>query len=674
MTPQINNISYVLLAVLALIAGSILQFYHIQVSNVGIQVSLFLLVCISLLLSKNIKFSKWLFLASTYLLLISLGNRNAINLESIQSQDYFSNINTEESPIYTLEITSNPQEKRNSIGVTAEVSQVNKIGSKGKVQLYLEKSDLAFQLKSGDVIQSRCQFNKIKANSNPHAFDFSTYSRVHGIYHQAYIKEGDWQIVSSKTSNLYSLTSSIRTHFEKKLDNSGIPAEELGVIKALVLGEKVDLDDATRNNYAAAGAMHILAVSGLHVGIVLLILTFLFKPIKRIKHGKIYFSILIVMAIWLYAFITGASSSVLRAAFMFSLISIGLNLERSQSTIHAVVVSAFFLILFNPFIIFDVGFQLSYAAVIGIIFLQPKIASYWLIKNKLLNYFWQIMAVSIAAQIATAPISLYYFHQFPTYFLLTNLIVIPAAFLILFFGIVFLSLSWIPILSDGIMLSLHYTTFALNQFISFVSHLPGAVLDGFYLLRVEVLLLYGFISSIILFWIYRIQRTLLMSTAIFFGFIIIDINHELRLENKSEIVFYNLKEGSAILVGEEKSHILIHENLSTLDFQYNIASHWLHAYDNSLPKTEYNLNKIKSLDFNGVEITFFSSKTKTLDTDYIYFKEDIFITEEIQNKIKRSKSKIVLGNSCSYKFWKFVNSNFSDVHYLKSDDALVLNL
>ena len=675
MTPKLNKVSYLFFAVVALIIGSVLQYYHINLTNYWIETSLFILVLIIFLGLKRLAVLKLPFFLSVFLLVVLLGNRNAYNAESINQEEYFSNIDSDNQPIYTLKITSPSSEKQNSVGIEAEVIQVNETQSVGTVQLYLEKSEAAINLSPGDIIESKSYFNEIEANSNPNTFDFKNYSRIQGIYHQSYISSNEWELKKESPSSFYSFSSGIRSYFENKLDRSGISKSELGVIKALILGDKVDLEDSTRNNYAAAGAMHILAVSGLHVGIVLLILTIIFKPLKRLENGKLYFSLLIIFSIWLYAFITGASSSVLRSAFMFSIISIGMNLERDQSTIHAVIVSAFVLILINPFIVFDVGFQLSYAAVLGIIFLQPKIASYWLIKNKFLNYFWQIMAVSMAAQIATAPISLYYFHQFPSYFLLTNLVVIPAAFIILLFGILFLSLSWVPILGDALVYSLRYSTLVLNEFISIIAHIPGAVIDGLYLLKLEVLMLYACICAFLAFWIYRIRYSLISTAVLVTSFLSFNMFAELTIEGSSELVFYKLKEGNAISLNKENSHILIYDNISHSDFKYNMKPHWNFRFGMNTPSNTYDLEKVKNLSFEGITISIYSKNNINPNSNYCFFQNDVFLDEQSLDKINNSSTQLVLGSNCSYNFWRFLDKKFEErVHFIKKDGALIRHL
>tara|TARA_Y100000593_G_C4279740_1_gene322106 strand:- start:409 stop:1596 length:1188 start_codon:yes stop_codon:yes gene_type:complete len=194
--------------------------------------------------------------------------------------------------------------------------------------------------------------------------------------------------------------------------------------------------------------MHVLAVSGLHVGILVSVFLFLVKPFK-LKGWKLkVYLIAVVIIIWLYAMITGFSPSVVRASVMFTLITLGQMRDRKPSIFNVLAFSAILMIAIDPEVIFEVGFQLSYVAVAGIVLLQPMITRWWLPSSPWIEYLWQLAAVSIAAQLATFPLTVFYFHNFPLWFLPANLLIIPLTFLIMQIGIPFLILGWIPLLSD----------------------------------------------------------------------------------------------------------------------------------------------------------------------------------------------------------------------------------
>jgi competence protein ComEC len=253
--------------------------------------------------------------------------------------------------------------------------------------------------------------------------------------------------------------------------------ESKQIANALLLGQKESLDKEIKNAYSETGTMHILAVSGLHVGIIYAILLL---PLKRFKSDSKFrkgYLLTVVGLIWLYAVMTGFSPSVVRASTMFSLVTAGQMRKKKPSIWNVLAFSAMLMMVVEPEVIFDVGFQLSYLAVAGIVGLQPVILRWWIPGNVVLEYFWQSAAVSLAAQLVTFPLSVFYFHQFPTYFLLANLIVVPLAFLIMAVGVPFLFLGWIPMLGEVMGWLVNWMIYIQNQITFFIQLLPLGKID-----------------------------------------------------------------------------------------------------------------------------------------------------------------------------------------------------
>jgi competence protein ComEC len=260
------------------------------------------------------------------------------------------------------------------------------------------------------------------------------------------LKSGDWELLQVKEDNIFfSTIYKMREYFLSILSTYVRDRNQFAVASAIMLGYNDYMNGDITRAYASSGALHVLSVSGLHVGIMFFMLNVLLKFMdNRGRKLEITKSVSIILFIWLYACLTGLSPSVLRSAMMFSLIQSGTLLKRHVNTFNIVFGSAVVLMLFNPFIVTEVGFRLSYLAVLGIIYLQPKIYSLWAFKNWFLDKAWMIVAVSLAAQIATFPLSLLYFHQFPNLFLISNLVVIPVSNLILFLGTGLFAVGTIP--------------------------------------------------------------------------------------------------------------------------------------------------------------------------------------------------------------------------------------
>ena len=326
---------------------------------------------------------------------------------------------------------------------------------------------------------------------NPGGFDYNKYLSRQHISGLGYAKAN--QVITLPASKEYRVLRYSTLARDALLDVllAYAPSKNLyGIVSAIILGYDDDLSPDSRKGFSAAGAMHILCVSGLHVGVIYLILNLLFSRLFKKKSLRFIRFFLILLGLWCYAFITGLSPSVLRASVMFSFVLIGKEMNRNVSIYNTIAASALLLLFVKPSLLFAVGFQLSYLAVIAIVTLYNPISLLFSPGSKITKHIYDIMAVSIAAQAGTFPLAIYYFHTFPTGFLITNLVVIPMASLILYSGIGALVLSPIPLLSRICAWILYFLTNLLNQFISFVSSVPGATLEAIWIDSWQVVIIY----------------------------------------------------------------------------------------------------------------------------------------------------------------------------------------
>lgn len=324
--------------------------------------------------------------------------------------------------------------------------------------------------------------------SNPLQFDLRSFLLHKNITTRIYCREdqvlGHWK---NPAFSLYALSGEVRQLSVKRLQSCGLGGDELAIASALVIGEEELLTRELRSVYAATGAMHVLSVSGLHVGIVYLLLLIMLRPFRRYQQVAPLVSIPVL---WLYAFVTGLSPSVLRSAMMFSLAAAGKLFRRDVSIYNTLAASAFLLLAGDPFLLFDVGFQLSYLALTGILLLQKPIASLLSLRNIALQKIWLVSGVAVAAQVSTTILSVYYFHQFPTYFLFSNLLVVPLSFVVLVAGILCLLLGWIPVFGPLAGTLLKWSVLLLNKGLEFFTDLPGSTIQNLYLSFGECLLLH----------------------------------------------------------------------------------------------------------------------------------------------------------------------------------------
>lgn len=395
--------------------------------------------------------------------------------------------------------------KANSFQVVGQVTHIVCAGKgrhaqpvKGRLMLYLAKDSLAAGLKYGDVLLTSGRYEAVRGPQNPQQFDYRRFLMYRNIHHIAYRQSGQWQATGGYQGNrVMKLALKLRERALEVFTRHGLADREFAVVSALLLGYREHLDEDLQREFAGAGAMHILCVSGLHVGIIYLIIKSLLSFMHRMPAGRLLQTLITLILIWLYAAITGFSPSVLRASAMFSFVAAGNCLNRQTNIYNTLAASALVLMAADPYIITRIGFQLSYLAVIGIVALQPRICSLITFKYKLPARAWALMAVSVAAQMATGPLALYYFHQFPNYFLLTNLVVIPLAGLIIYSALLTLVLAMVfpsfpmpGFLASRLLNTLLYT---LHESVRLIEGLPHATLNNIHITLPETLLLFMFL-------------------------------------------------------------------------------------------------------------------------------------------------------------------------------------
>lgn len=351
----------------------------------------------------------------------------------------------------------------------AIILQVESNQTVGKTLMNVQKDSAPFLLNVDDEILVKTTFEKINKPLNPHQFDYSEYLEKQGVCTQIKIDKSEILLLKNSTYSLAGFAHEVRSKIEEKLKAYEFSANEFAVINALLLGQRQEISQDLLDDYSQAGAIHILAVSGLHVGIIMLIITFLLKPLERLKYGKITKLFITVVFLWFFAFLAGLSPSVVRAVTMFSAVSLGVFLQRKNSVEYSLILSMFLLLLIKPMFLFEVGFQLSYLAVFGIIWVQPVLYKYWKPKYFILDKSWQLITVSVAAQFGVLPLSLFYFHQFPGLFLISNLVIIPVLGFILVFGVVVIILSQLSLLPEALAKLYGFIISMLNNFVGFIS-------------------------------------------------------------------------------------------------------------------------------------------------------------------------------------------------------------
>lgn len=436
-------------------------------------IGLILLLAVLLFISKNqIQKTVWFGLIA-YLAMICIGMLTFNVHDQRQFKTHYSKIISVENHVPELITFRIREVLKPTTYHDKYVVNVLKIGNKqasGKLLLNVEKDSTSKHLDVDGVLIASTSLSKLNLPLNPYQFNYNGYLKKQHIDFQLFLKNDELLQISSKPHTLYGHAAAIRTKIDKKLKAYNFKRDELAIIDALLLGQRKDISQETYNNYINAGAVHILAVSGLHIGIILLILNWVFKPIERLKHGNYIKMSLIAISLWCFAIIAGLSPSVTRAVAMFTVFAIGMNLKRPANIYNTLAISMFMLLLFKPRFLYDLGFQMSYLAVISIVSIQPLLKNLWYPSTRVVRYFWDIFTVTLAAQIGVVPISLYYFHQFPGLFFISNLIVIPLLTLNLCFGILIIFMALLNLLPEWLADTFGFSISSMNNFIAWVSH------------------------------------------------------------------------------------------------------------------------------------------------------------------------------------------------------------
>ena len=342
--------------------------------------------------------------------------------------------------------------------------------------VFLEQEGL--RAEKGDLLISSAEILPIQNKNNPGEFDAVKYWEGKGIYKLTFIGSSDYRLIDRIEQGWFETKITALNDYLGQVFEKHFEGQQLGVMKALVLGDKSLLDAETKTSFSNSGAMHVLAVSGLHIGLILYLFLFVLERMSRFLSKRN--ALLIVIALlWIYAVITGLSPSVIRAVFMFTVLAGTQLFAKKYDSINVLFFSAFVLLIFNPLYLFDIGFQLSYLAMVGIFVFYGPIEKTIIVKNWLLNKIWQGTAIGFAAQLMTAPLSLYYFHQFPNYFVLTNIGMMAFSGLILGFGLGLFAVAEVGFLAKIVGFLLWFILLLTIEFIEWVEGLPGAVAYGY---------------------------------------------------------------------------------------------------------------------------------------------------------------------------------------------------
>lgn len=392
-----------------------------------------------------------------------------------------------------LVVASEPVEKPKTVAFDAWQTKDGRL-----LKCYVAKDSLSMQLKPGDGLLMQ---GRIAPNSDYRKgrFDYGRYLTEHGFSGRCYAGKGRWKVCRPQLSGL-SRTMRARLAFLRWRHEllsryqllTHAPDDRYAVLSAMTLGDKSALSSDLRDVYSVVGASHVLALSGLHLGILYFILSCFFVGRSR---SSLFGQTVLVVAVWAFALLAGLPVSLVRSATMltvFAVLSVG---GRRKASVNVLCLAAIILLLQNPYTLHDVGFQLSFLAVFSILLIMPLFEQWvgleWLQSHRLSGALLGFMVVSVAAQVGVAPLVAYHFGRFPVYFLLTNSIAVPAAYLILGGSLLMLLIPWTPI-----ALAVLFVVDGLNRALSFISQLPMSSIEGLHPSPLQVWLAYLFLATV----------------------------------------------------------------------------------------------------------------------------------------------------------------------------------
>ena len=475
---------------------------HHYLYGLGISFSIAVL---SLLINKYSFFSKAFFAVSVYCFFFFLGGIQIQFHNQLASNHFINRPSQAQDQVISFELKQRLTSNKFNDRFYAEVLSLGQESVSGKVLVLFKRADSLGYL-VGDRLVVYEHIDLPAFAPNPGDFDYRAYLKSIDVYGQMYVDQTRiWS--EEKVPDRMDVLLGVRNAILNKLTASSLKERPRAMIEALVLGQRQNVDPELTRSFRDAGVIHILALSGLHVGIILLILRFLTQRIVRLKYGRWIQSAVLIILLWSFALLTGMSPSIMRAVTMFSFVAIGMNLKRKGSVYHSLTLSAFVLLIYDPRLLFQVCFQLSYMAVFSIVLIQPVLVGLWTWRNKVKDFFWSICTVTIAAQIGVAGVSLFYFHQFPGLFILGNLLLLPLLPLIIGAALLLIVLLLIGFPTDWLTTALNVILEFIMETVATISSWDAFIITDIYITWWETILMYTTLFGLVLFLVPYFKRS-----------------------------------------------------------------------------------------------------------------------------------------------------------------------
>ena len=629
---------------------------------------------------------RWLGGVLIVIILFLSGWLSVIKHNELNRNDHFSKTH---SRFLVVKINNEPVFKNGFLRFTATVKQAvaekNKTTVSGNILIAIKDSS-AKTLNYGDELLIPSSYKPVDPPFNPAEFNYKNYLASQNIHYREFLFPKQYVMLAADAGNpVIPWSLRLRRHLVEKLKLNIPDTNAVALASTIILGYKADLSDNVREVYAKTGAVHVLSVSGSQVAFIYFILLVALRFFDGYRYGKVIKASIIIILIWYYALLTGFSPAVCRASVMVSMVIIGKTYNRYINTLNILAISAFVLSLYNPYLISDVGFQLSYIAISGLVIFRPIVYSWLSFKNKWADKLWGLCSLSIAAQVITFPLSAFYFHQLPVDFLISNLLVIIPVALIMYTGILYLLLPQIPVISKTLAFVVEKTIVLMTRTLSYIEQAPLSAISKIWPTIPEYLLLYAVIISLFYFLYSKRVAVLQLSLVCMLLLSISWCVKSIRLSRSENITFLSFSKHTGIVFRNGNSAVVLSDLKPTdKNWQYSVQPYLDSCQINNIQlvalnqdvKTPWLAKSNNLVQFLGSRIILLTkespdnSLSQKLKTNYLY------ITGNPYNQLSQINNNfdyqsMIVGCDNSDQFIDKVKCKFVNYKILKRNKSII---
>ncbi|MDE1192516.1 MAG: ComEC/Rec2 family competence protein [Arachidicoccus sp.] len=666
------------------------SYFNIRIIYLAITlICIFLFYFLFSLTSPLFKLRYKYFITSSLLVMISLLGSLRIYMIDVKNDKHFA-ANYSSAQSYLVRINEPLQRKPKSYKTTASLEKIFANGNwhkaTGNLFIYFRVNNFKSNISIGSQIIFNRKPQLIKNAGNPGEFDYATYCHRKGIYFQEFLSDKEYvSLPQNNTSFFEVLLNNTREKIIQTIDENIAGKEEQAVAKALLIGYRNDLDKDVLQAFANAGVIHIIAISGMHLILIGGIFLWIFSPLKRWKNGKLIQVLLVLSIVWFFTFIAGGVPSITRAAIMFSVFICAVLFGRQYAIYNSLAFSALLLLLINPYNLWDAGFVLSYAAVLSIVLFYKYIHSAKSFDNKVLKTLWELITMSIAAQILTLPFVLYYFHRFPVLFLFANIVAVPLSTIILYMEIILLAVSFVhpaALFAGKIVASLISFFDIMMQYFG---NLKFAVIDFADINIVQMLLLICCVFGLYFFIAFKTKNGITVFVCCLLSCIIIGSAQFIRQSHQHKLIVYNIPKHAVTDIFNGHSYAsysdtLLDKKSDEYAYTLKLTREKFHVYSKNaskeiyadFPEIIYRKKHLYVLNENSIDILNTSSNPDIIIVEAIKYLN----IQEVHNRFPKAFFVFTNANS----LWKIEQWKKSCIglhlhfHSIPDKGAFVMNM